>query len=197
MLVAGALTTFAPPGFASPPSHVLAIRLGVPIPVSFYGYGEVEGDVDVEFVGGATLEYAGGLLADFPLYLGLWAGGAAITSRTQSLSPTLYLASAGVQLLLRWRFDVTPRDGVVVGFGAGPGVLCAGLLVDETLRKDTVAIGGRIATSLGYAWAPEWSAELVVGLELYGAPLDEATWYNKPLGDTNFLTVGAGVSWTP
>ena len=71
----------------------------------------------------------------------------------------------------------------------------SGVIVEDAVRKDTVSFGGRVQGRIGYRLTPDWSVDLVVGFGMYSWPVDEATWFNAELRETQLLTVAVGLTW--
>jgi hypothetical protein len=106
----------------------------------------------------------------------------------------LYFMSFSPELLTQWA-SVLPRHNVGLTLGAGPSFLSSGVVVDEELRLDTYALGGR-AHARVMVWATRSvSFDFDFSLSVYGTPNEPKTWFNKPLRHTVLSALTVGVSW--
>lgn len=159
-------------------------QVGVPLPLALYG---ARGD------GGAVALLAHGQLGA-AARLGasrFFLGGAAGLSYLEAgnrLGSHAALWSAGPELSVRARLR-----GATLTVGGGPSVARIAVTVDDRIGKRSHALGGRAQVRLERALAGV-GVGLAVGLELYGAPVDDAAWFNRRLGGTRLVTVGLSLS---
>ena len=70
------------------------------------------------------------------------------------------------------------------------------IFVDENLNKRTHSFGVRGFASLTWKPSKRVGVTARAALDVYQEPFDEPTWYNQPLGDTNFISYDLGISYT-
>jgi len=187
-------TLLCGPTTAGAVEHTVSVALGAPVPLTFYGYGEVDDETSVRFLGYGSVDYAVTPGETRPFYLGAWVGGGVVLAKTGSLAPHMYVASLGLQALIRERTGGA-RWSPWLRFSLGPGVLFQGLFIDGRTQRDTVAVGLRMSLGVEVPVTPSWGVGLLTAVELYSAPLNHDRWFNKELGETRFVTISAAATW--
>lgn len=176
--------------------HRLSLNVGLPVPLSVHGKYPDPGETSLDFVGQAVLGYDA---APFDSIRWLRLGAElSVVHFAGSLGDasgrvTFWTGHAVVGIAVR---PVWAWHWLVLRIGGGPGLLRNRVFVDEYLNKTTHSFGGR-----GYAMTTvHITARLGISvraaLDVFAEPFDEPTWYNQPLGETNFTSYGVGVEWS-
>jgi hypothetical protein len=178
------------------PTHRLVAAIGVPVPLSVHGRYPEPSDTSVKFVGHGVVAYDAGPIrgAHWIRFGGQFAavhmagtvGDADGRVTFLTLNPTVGVYGAPIPGL----------DVLYGGVGGGPGILRNVVYVDENLNKRTHSFGVRGFASLTWQPAERFGVTARMALDVYKEPFDEPTWYNQPLGDTNFISYDLGVSYS-
>ena len=170
------------------------VQIGVPVPLTVYGVNAQSDGITHRYPAYAELGVAVSLSPRWAV--GTRLGGATVVGDDGVNDATAWWLSFGPELRVAlWQPSGSWLGGLaVVG---GPAALRNVILVDENIRLDTWSVGGRGALSGGLPLTSGWALDATVGVEVYAAPLDKETWFNKPLGRTALLTIAVGVIWAP
>jgi hypothetical protein len=170
---------------ASAAPLTLRSRLGLPVPLTVYGFNTQSDSVSTRrpIYGGLTLD-----LAWAPAWqAGLRVGGMTLVGEDGANSADVWFVSMGGHVRHQ------PVSGLSVTLG--PSVLRNAIIIDENIRLDTWALGAAGGVGWAFALSDAWTIDAEVGLQTYLPPWNKATYFNQPLGRTVLLTLAVGVSW--
>ena len=167
----------------------VTLDLGVPVPLSVYGYRSKDGSRGLVWLGHAGLEARVRLLADVPLDVGVWLQASNIHGRDASASADIYFVSTG--LMASYDF---PLGALSLGFGLGFGVLWSGIVVDEGINVHTRSLGGLGRSRVDWWLSPAVALGVTADVAVFGPPLNRATWFNTPLRETVVLGFALSVT---
>ncbi|MBT9560010.1 MAG: hypothetical protein IV100_28530 [Myxococcales bacterium] len=173
------------------PRHLaLDIHLGVPYPISTYGYESTGEDstLDVAIDGGVGLRWYPYPFED--LSLGLTGSGATIDGATDGVDGYLYYGSLSLEV--GWDFALGQRWSLAAT--GGPSVLWTGFVLDDVLQEHTVHVGGRVGLRVHVGLTPMVSLFVGGALGLYGSPTERETFFNEPLAEMYLVFVHGGVT---
>ena len=179
------------------PPAVVA-QLGVPVPVTVYGFKARGKGVEMRRPVRAELQFETSPLVDLPvcelpLTLAVSAALSVVLGDAEgSLDTDARFTTLGLDALVGpwWPWDATHAPGLSVGLG--PALLFEHVQVDENLRLDTWSVGMRARLRLTVPLTTDLAVVLDGGWERYGPPVDRDTYFNYPLGRTvlSFVTLG-------
>ena len=189
---------FSTPSFEPSVRNRVSVELGVPLPLSVYGYRSEDGASGLEFLGSLGFEYLRSVhsLTFGSLHVGGWIIAADIHGRDRDATADVYFVSLGVIGALEIPIGTTPYSTRITG-ALGLGAMFNGIIVDSSMRLQTSALGGlaRLRFSLPISSCTSLGASAT--LELFSEPLNRARWFNAELHETVVVTLALGLthSW--
>lgn len=177
--------------------HRVEATAGVPVPIEVYGVEPSGEGVGLDRIVSLSLGYqwqptrrqwwrVGAILSYNSVIASTQGDG--VTGRVTLWSPTVLTA---------WTPEVRLSQSWSAAFEAALGATLVRntIYVDEGLNKQTHALGGYAHLSVGAAWGEHLCVGVRLAISALGAPLDEKTWYNEPLGRTMIARPAAFVQW--
>lgn len=163
-------------------------QIGLPVPLTVYGINTQADSVSTRRPLYVAVDV--GLQIHPRWQVGARLGGMTLVGVDGSSEANAWFVSSGVQVNWSPRLDWPWRVSI------GPSLLRNAVIVDENIRLDTWAWGGRAASGVGWSIAARWTIDVEAGIEAYRPPWNKSTFFNQPLGRTVLATIALGVRWS-
>lgn len=171
--------------------HRLSLDLGVPVPLSVYGYRSKDGARGLVWLGAVGLEYRHRVAGHVDV--GAWVSAANVHGKGGDATADVYFVSSG--LLGAYELPLGTGEHVsTLIFVLGLGVMWSGIAVDDGIGLRTTSIGSLGRIRFSWPMSPHIALGLSTSFELFSAPLNRETWFNTELKETFVLGIALGVT---
>jgi len=175
--------------------HHVGVDLGVPLPLSVYGYRSKGGARGLCWLASLAVEYRYSIVAsaDIEIQLGGWASAANVHGTDGKASADVYFVSAGLIAFAEFPLS-SRRSRASFLIGVGLGASFSGIVVDDQIALHTTALGGTSRARLQLPIFDSLVFSIGMSVDVFSPPLNRSTWFNSPLRETVVISPALGLA---